>query len=391
MFLLKKFNMDPNVAHATDDSESDGSSYNSDTAETNCNSSYFTSYENLDVHRLMLNDRPRTESYRKAMLQNRQLFHDKIVMDVGCGTGILSLFAAEAGAKKVYSIEASNVSLIARDIVRQNNLQNIIEVFSCQVEDFMLPDSEKVDVIISEWMGFYLLHESMLDSVLLARDKFLKLSGTMFPVIASLYACPSNLNGLFEQEIDFWDCVYGYDFSVVKQLVLQNKQKSPEIISVENCELVAEPEMVKQIDLLHVTLEDVKQFQSKFFTSSKEKNVCRGIVLWFECEFPTDVKSDENSLVLSTAPECASTHWKQTVIVLPTEISLEAGDVIGFNIKLSQTAINHRHYNIEVEILPDDEDHPVPCNCGLARCKLIKAFMQEQDEIANNEEVIDIS
>jgi predicted RNA methylase len=383
--------MESNIAHITDESETDESSCCSETAETDCNTSYFASYENLDVHRLMLNDRPRTEGYRKAMMQNRELFHGKIVMDVGCGTGILSLFAAEAGARKVYSIEASNIALIARDIVRQNNLQNIIEVFSCQVEDFMLPDSEKVDVIISEWMGFYLLHESMLDSVLLARDKFLKISGTMFPILASLYACPSNLNSFFEQEIDFWDNVYGYDFSVVKQVVVQNKQQSPQIISVDHNELVAQPEMIKQFDLMHVTSEDVKQFESKFFTSSTENNLCRGIVLWFDCEFPTNVKSDPNSLVLSTSPSCPSTHWKQTVIALPTEISLKAGDVIGFNIKLSQSVSNHRHYNIEVKVLSDDEEHPVPCNCGLARCKLIKAFMQEHNEFDDNEEVIDIS
>ncbi|CAB3990689.1 probable arginine N-methyltransferase [Paramuricea clavata] len=369
--------------------ESDESSDCSDTTETDCNTSYFTSYENLEVHRLMLNDRPRTESYRHAILQNRALFQDKIVMDVGCGTGILSLFAAEAGARKVFSIEASNISLIARDIVRQNNFQNIIEVFSCQVEDFILPNSEKVDVIISEWMGFYLLHESMLDSVILARDRFLKDSGTMFPSKASIYACPSNLNGFYEQEIDFWDTVHGYDFSVVKQIVLQNKQQSPQILSVDNSELVAGPEIVKQFNLMNVTVEDVKQFQSKFFTSSMEKNICRGIVLWFDCEFPTELKS-ENSLILSTAPRCPPTHWKQTVIVLPTEISLQAGDVIGFNIKLSQSATNHRHYNIQVEVLSDEEDHPMPCNCGLARCKLIKTFMQEQDELDGNE-VIDIS
>ena len=369
--------------------ESDETSDCSDTSETNGDTLYFSSYENLDVHRLMLNDRPRTESYRQAMLQNRTLFKDKIVMDVGSGTGILSLFAAEAGAKKVYSIEASNVALIARDIVKQNNLQGIVEVFSCQVEDFMLPNSEKVDIIISEWMGFYLLHESMLDSVILARDKFLKDSGIIFPSRASLYACPSNLNGLFEQEVDFWDTVYGFDFSVVKQVVLQNKQQSPQILCVDHSELISDASMVKQFDLMNVTLEDIKKFDSKFFTSSIEKSICRGIVLWFNCEFRTELEA-ENNLVLSTAPKCPATHWKQTVIVLPTKITLEAGDVIGFGIKLSQSATNHRHYNIHVEVLSDDDDHPVPCSCGLAKCKLIKAFMQEQDEL-NNDEVIDFS
>ena len=380
-----------NEAIVTD--ESDECTDCSDASETDCNTSYFSSYENLDVHRLMLNDRPRTESYRQAILQNTALFQGKIVMDVGSGTGILSLFAAQASAKKVYSIEASNVSLIARDIVKQNNLQDVIEVFSCPVEDFILPNSEKVDVLISEWMGFYLLHESMLDSVILARSKFLKESGCMFPSVATIYASPSNLHGFYEQEIAFWDNVYGYDFSVVKHLVLKSKQQSPQILSVNSGELVAEAVVVKRFNLIDVTLEDVKKFQSKFFVSSIEKNICRGIVLWFECKFPrSEVQlKPEDELILSTAPSNPVTHWKQTVIVLPTEISLEAGDVIGFDIKLSQSAANHRHYNIEVDVLPADQEHPVPCNCGLARCKLIRAFMQEQDDLDCNEEIIDIS
>lgn len=56
------------------------------------------------------------------------------------------------------------------------------------IESVDLP--EKVDIIISEWMGFYLLHEGMLDSVIFARDKFLKPGGLMFPESAALYCAP---------------------------------------------------------------------------------------------------------------------------------------------------------------------------------------------------------
>lgn len=49
---------------------------------------------------------------------------------------------------------------------------------------------EKVDIIVSEWMGFYLLHEGMLDSVIVARDRFLKPNGLMFPESAAIYATP---------------------------------------------------------------------------------------------------------------------------------------------------------------------------------------------------------
>lgn len=60
----------------------------------------------------------------------------------------------------------------------------------CRVEDVTLPDNIKVDVIISEWMGFYLLHEGMLDSVIMARDTFLKEDGKMFPEHAFMYVAP---------------------------------------------------------------------------------------------------------------------------------------------------------------------------------------------------------
>ena len=62
---------------------------------------YFESYADTNVHSLMIKDKPRTEAYRNFILQNKHIFKGKNVMDVGCGTGILSLFAAEAGARKV--------------------------------------------------------------------------------------------------------------------------------------------------------------------------------------------------------------------------------------------------------------------------------------------------
>lgn len=76
----------------------------------------------------MLEDEPRTLAYKNAILNNQSYFKDKIVMDVGSGTGILSIFCAQAGAKKVYAVEASNLASLSKEIIRENNLENIIEV-----------------------------------------------------------------------------------------------------------------------------------------------------------------------------------------------------------------------------------------------------------------------
>src|SRR6266496_3960544 len=68
---------------------------------------YFDSYAHFGIHEEMLKDEVRTLSYRSSIYQNRHLFKDKIVLDVGCGTGILSMFAAKAGAKHVYGVSFS--------------------------------------------------------------------------------------------------------------------------------------------------------------------------------------------------------------------------------------------------------------------------------------------
>lgn len=54
----------------------------------------------------MLKDEVRTLTYRNSMIYNKHLFRGKVVLDVGCGTGILSMFAAKAGAAKVIGVGA---------------------------------------------------------------------------------------------------------------------------------------------------------------------------------------------------------------------------------------------------------------------------------------------
>ncbi len=81
---------------------------------------------------------------------------------MGSGTGILSLFCAQAGAKHVYAIEAcTGISEMSKAIVKANELTDKITVINGEIEKIELP-VEKVDIIVSEWMGVYLLHESML-------------------------------------------------------------------------------------------------------------------------------------------------------------------------------------------------------------------------------------
>lgn len=141
---------------------------------------YFGSYSHFYIHEEMLKDTVRTLAYQRAIEGNPDDFKDKIVLDIGAGTGILSIFAARAGAKHVYAIENADIAIFAREIIKQNGLSDKITVIKGKMEEIELPVPQ-VDIIISEWMGYFLLYESMLDSVLWARDKYLAKDGKMLP------------------------------------------------------------------------------------------------------------------------------------------------------------------------------------------------------------------
>jgi protein arginine N-methyltransferase 1 len=93
-------------------------------------------------------------------------------------------FAVRAGAKHVYATDVSNMIDNARKIAEANNMSHKITFIKGRVEEAKIP---MVDIIVSEWMGFCLLSEIMLDCLLNARDKFLVPGGLMFPDRTSLH------------------------------------------------------------------------------------------------------------------------------------------------------------------------------------------------------------
>lgn len=98
----------------------------------------------------MLMDHVRMTAYHSAITSNRSLFEGKVVMDCGAGSGVLSIWAAQAGAAKVYAIEFTDMANHARRMVERNGLSHIVEVIQSSIEDVVLPC--KVDFIVSEWM-----------------------------------------------------------------------------------------------------------------------------------------------------------------------------------------------------------------------------------------------
>ncbi|XP_076645263.1 uncharacterized protein LOC143354805 isoform X1 [Halictus rubicundus] len=330
---------------------------------------YFKSYEELDVHQLMLSDKSRTLTYKNAIIDSKQLFENKIVMDVGAGTGILSAFCVQAGAQKVYAVEASELAKLTEEVVKENKLDNKITVIHSKVEDIDANSIEKVDIIISEWMGFYLVHEGMLDSVLFARDNFLKEDGILFPSVAKLYASPCQLPSMY----NFWDDIYGVSMKCIGQKYREMKSMKPEVLFVDDKDLLAEGKLLAWLDLQCIDIKELDLLGGEDYVSvCKKDGKYQGICIWFDAEFPGGSE-------LSTSPSSEATHWKQTAIVLPTDVEVTKGEPIAFKLELRRNSIKPRQYNMELELLDAAEvDHEVPCNCYMTKCIVMKAYIEEQ-------------
>lgn len=303
---------------------------------------YFDSYAHFGIHEEMLKDEVRTRTYMKAILQNKHLFKDKIVLDIGCGTGILSMFAAKAGASKVYAVECSSIANQAKKIVSSNNFEEIVTVIHGKVEEIELPfpqGVEKVDIIVSEWMGYFLLYESMLDTVLFARDKWLKEDGLMLPDKAILYLCGLEDAEYKDEKIHFWDSVYGFDMSCIKQMAILE----PLVEIVEYKNIMTSVCKILEIDLLTMDRNDV-DFEAEYSLTVQRNDWCHALVGFFDVEFSQCHKS----IMFSTGPHAPQTHWKQTIFYLKDDLTCCIGEVINGTISCKRNNRNPRDLNIRL-------------------------------------------
>lgn len=304
---------------------------------------YFDSYSHFGIHEEMLKDEVRTLSYRNAILNNKHLFKDKVVLDVGCGTGILSMFCAKAGAKLVIGVDMSNIIHKAREIVQANGLSEQITLIQGKMEEIEMP-VQKVDIIISEWMGYFLLYESMLDTVLYARDKYLVEGGLIFPDRAQMYLAGIEDSQYKEDKIHFWDNVYGFDMSAIKQVALDE----PLVDSVDAKALVTKPFMFKEIDIMTVKKEDLA-FSADFQLEAVHDDNVHALLSWFDIQFSAHIGLLK-PVEFSTGPMSKYTHWKQTVFYTQDDFVVKEGELITGRIDVKPNEKNNRDQDIRIKI-----------------------------------------
>jgi len=328
------------LAFETNDSQLKVTRVNAKAIKT-VDDNYFGSYSSFGIHREMLGDKVRTDAYRDALLGNPSLLSGAAVLDVGCGTGILSLFAAKAGASRVVAVDGSaKMASVATQVAKNNGLlydedvkaeqkqgTQVISVVHTKAEELnqkiQLPQNG-FDVLVSEWMGYCLLYESMLSSVLYARDHFLKPGGAILPDTATILGAGFGKGGT---SLPFWENVYGFDMSCIGKEVTSTSARFPVVDVVASQDIVTQTAVLHSFDLATMK-ESEMDFTASFELRLSESGTvvpgvtwCYGIVLWFDTAF-TDRFCKENPVVLSTSPFCTPTHWSQTIFTFEEPIAM---------------------------------------------------------------------
>eukprot|EP00756_Hemistasia_phaeocysticola_P061377 Hpha_TRINITY_DN4857_c0_g1::TRINITY_DN4857_c0_g1_i1::g.20286::m.20286/K11437/PRMT6; type I protein arginine methyltransferase len=309
---------------------------------------YFDSYSSLPMQEVMLRDSVRTAAYKRAIFANRKLIEGAVVVDVGCGTGILSIFCAQAGAREVYAVEASGAASLAEKVVAENGVQDVVRVVRGSVEELIekggLLDAQgqpvKADVMVSEWMGFALTVETMLPSVLRARDAWLRPGGAMMPERAILFAAPFT-----DSEPEFWLDVHG-----VKMRCLQHIQKprgdGPDGI-FDSIPAGAvwdrdRPAVLCDWDLSSLAPDAATGPLSVKWTGDGKGRRFDGVCLWFDVLFPGDEK-------LSTAPGEPDTHWRQTLLFVQSKERNELSGPLRVTVNVAPHPTNKRYLSCSLE------------------------------------------
>ncbi|KAJ2844622.1 hypothetical protein IWW36_005111 [Coemansia brasiliensis] len=340
--------------------EADGSDY------------YFNSYAGNDIHMQMLQDKVRTEGYRDFIYDNRDIFQGKVVLDVGCGTGILSMFAARAGAAKVIAVDNSDIIHKARANVIENGLDNVITLVKGRIEELELP-VKQVDIIISEWMGYFLLFEAMLDSVLVARDRYLAPGGLLAPSASYIYLTAISDQEYMNERANYWDDVYGFKMSAMKE---SGPVKEADVDIVPSTAVVATRALICEID--HGTATPVSlDFTSSFTLQATQNSTIHALLGYFDVAFSRlqathgpscdelaqPVYTNDGSTVapkalwkqpessmhgFTTGPHGTPTHWKQTVFVLKEPVAVVVGDELHGQFVCRKSTSNPRELDLEI-------------------------------------------
>jgi SAM-dependent methyltransferase len=262
----------------------------------------------LVAHARMIADSRRVSAYERALA--RVVTPRSIVLDLGCGAGLLSLVAARAGARRVYAVERSPVIGLAREIAAANGADRI-EFIGGSSRTLDLPDP--VDVVVCDVRGVLPLLGDSVAAIVDARDRLLRDGGALIPCAETIHAAIVSAPVTYAASVGLWDgAPHGFDLAPGRRAAAQTMTRMADADGA----LLSEPAEWVALDYRRV---QATSFRRTLRWTIASAGVAHGLMLWFESTLA-------DGIILSSAPGQPPLVYGRAFLPFPIAVPVAEGD-----------------------------------------------------------------
>jgi protein arginine N-methyltransferase 1 len=284
-------------------------------------------------HYPMIRDTVRVLSYRQAISRHCR---DRTVVEIGCGSGLLSILAAKAGARRVVAIEESGIAELAAEMFRVNGVADRIELRRANSRDVEL--DEPAEVIVHEILGTDPFDEGLLPALADARERLLAPGGRLIPFAVDVWCVgfevrePPRLDlDRTADDVAELGALYGVDLSpVVRGLAVESERRPPPIGRLDPSRFEP-PILTEELELFHVDLRPgpplALEPRDGLRLRVRRAGRLGGVLVYFRAHLDDD-------LVLSTSPWAPAHSWGWNARPLERATAVEPGDQVPVRVAL---------------------------------------------------------
>lgn len=276
--------------------------------------------DTLSEHRGYLVDSRRVARYSEAI--SRVINPGDVVVDLGCGFGILGLLCLKAGAGKVWGIDGTNAIDVAVEAMGRAGLA---DRYTCIAEKtFRAELPEKADVIICDHVGYFGIDYGIIELMHDARQRFLKPGGRVIPERLRLFVAGIRSNGCRDL-VDRWDDAdVPPEYNWLRTYAVNTKHA----VGLRPTEVVTEPVQVGTVELGEPAADSLP-FKASLVAD--EDGVIDGIGGWFECDLGGGVSMTNSPLARNRITR------SQIFLGFDQPLQVKAGDVIDVSVRVAHT------------------------------------------------------
>ena len=279
---------------------------------------------NLRGYGAMIADRVRMDAYREALA--RAIKPGDVVLDIGAGTGILSLIACQLGARKVHAVEPSDALTVARELAHANGFADRIELH--YLPSFELTLAERADVMVSDLRGILPLYAAHLPAIVDARKRLLAPGGIQIPGRDSVMAQLVSDAPLYEEALSIWkDRALGLDLSAALRWATHGSRKADFSRSTR----LGAPRAIIELD--YRTLESPDARGQAQWTLDQDATA-HGLAVWFDTTLVDGVG-------FSNAPDRPRAIYGQMFFPFTQPLALRRGERVDVTLAATRVGLDY--------------------------------------------------